>query len=87
MAKLEDIKPGSKAQGIIPNILAEIVSVEWIGEQAINVVFRDGDAKIAETTLYRDDEHRLSLEEGGRSWSFDADEHYTALSLPLFEKT
>ena len=73
MAKLEDIKPGSKAQGIIPNILAEIVSVEWIGEQAINVVFRDGNAKIAETTLYRDDEHRLSLEEGGRNWSFDAD--------------
>ena len=73
MTKLEDIKPGSKAQGIIPNILAEIVSVEWIGEQAINVVFRDGNAKIAETTLYRDDEHRLSLEEGGRNWSFDAD--------------
>ena len=71
--KLEDIKPGAKAKGIIPNILADIISVEWIGEQAINVVFRDSNAKIAETTLYRDDEHRLSLEEGGRNWSFDAD--------------
>ena len=47
--KLEDIKPGAKAKGIIPNILTEIVSVEWIGNQAINVVFRDGNAKIAET--------------------------------------
>ena len=71
--KLEEIKPGAKANGIIPNILTEIVSVEWIGNQAVNVVFRDGNAKIAETTLYRDDEHRLSLEEGGRNWSFDAD--------------
>lgn len=52
--KLEDIKPGAKAKGIIPNILADIISVEWIGEQAINVVFRDSNAKIAETTLYRD---------------------------------
>ena len=71
--KLEDIKPGAKANGIIPNTITEIVSVEWIGNQAVNVVFRDGNAKIAETTLYRDDEHRLSLEEGGRNWSFDAD--------------
>ena len=73
MAKLEDIKPGSKTSGILPNISTEIVSVEWIGNQAINVVYRDSDAKVAETTLYRDDEHRLSIEEGGRNWSFEAD--------------
>jgi len=33
LARLEDIKLGAKAQGIIPNILAEIMSVEWIGSQ------------------------------------------------------
>ena len=73
MAKLEDIKPGAKAQGIVPNSSAEIVSVEWIGDQAINVVFRGANGNISEATLYRDDEHRLSVEEGGRNWSFEAD--------------
>ena len=73
MAKLEDIKPGAKAQGVIPSSSAEIVSVEWIGEQAINVVFRGDNGNISETTLYRDDEYRLSVEEGGLNWSFEAD--------------
>ena len=73
MAKLEDIKPRAKAQGVVPNSSAEIVSVEWIGDQAINVVFRSANGNISETTLYRDDEHRLSVEEGGRNWSFEAD--------------
>ena len=73
MAKLEDLKPGAKVQGVIPNSTCEIVSVEWIGEQAINIVYRGFEGGIAETTLYRDDEHRVQLEAGGRNWSFDAD--------------
>lgn len=36
-------------------------------------VSRDGNAKIADTTLYRDDEYRLSSEEGGRNWSFNVE--------------
>lgn len=73
MAKLEDIKPGAKVQGVMPSSSAEIVSIEWIGEQAINVVFRGDNGNISETTLYRDDEYRLSVEEGGLNWSFEAD--------------
>ena len=83
MAKLEDIKPGAKAQGVIPSSSAEIVSVEWIGEQAINVVFRGDNGNISETTLYRDDEYRLSLEEGGLNWSFEADGALLRLNLDL----
>ena len=73
MAKLEEIKPDAKVQGITPNTWVEIVSVEWIGEQAINVVFRGSNGNISETTLYRDDEYRLNVEEVGRNWSFEAD--------------
>ena len=57
----------------MPSSSAEIVSIEWIGEQAINVVFRGDNGNISETTLYRDDEYRLSVEEGGLNWSFEAD--------------
>lgn len=73
MTVLEDIKSGAIVRGIAPNQAVQIVSVEWIGDQALNVVFRDHNGSVAERTLYKDDEHRLSLDARGRPWSFDAD--------------
>jgi len=73
MAKLEEIRGGSRVRGIAPSQPVEIVSVDWIGDQAVNAVFRNPEGQIAETTLYRDDEHRLEIDAAGRPWSFDAD--------------
>jgi superfamily II DNA or RNA helicase len=73
MAALEALRNGAIVTGIIPNQSVEIVTVEWIGEQALNVVYRIPSGSVAETTLYRDDEFRLDVEEGGRAWSLDAD--------------
>jgi len=73
MTRLEDIKSGASVSGILPSQLVEAVSVEWIGDQAINLVFRVPGGSVSETTLYRDDEHRLGIEQRGRAWSFDAD--------------
>jgi len=72
-ARLEEIKNGASVRGIASAQAVQIVSVDWIGDQAINVVYRDHNATIAETVLYRDDEHRLEVERSGRPWSFDAD--------------
>lgn len=73
MTKLEDIKPGGRVSGVMPGSAVEVVSVEWIGNQAVNVVFRQSGGSVAETTIYRDDEHRLDVQSAGRNWSFDAD--------------
>jgi hypothetical protein len=73
VALLEDIKNGAIVQGIMPGVPVEVVSVDWIGQQAVNLVYRVPGGSVAETTLYRDDEHRLSLETRGHAWSFDAD--------------
>lgn len=73
MSALEEIRPGGRVVGLAPGTSVEVVSVEWIGDQAINVVYRTSNGSVAETTLYRDDEHRLGLESRGRKWSFDAD--------------
>ena len=73
MQKLEDIKPGARVAGIVPAGVVELKSVEWVGSQAINVVFRDPNGTVAEATLYREDEPRLKLESTGRAWSLDAD--------------
>lgn len=72
-AKLESIKSGASVRGIASAQPVQILSVDWIGDQAINVVYRDHNGSVAESVLYRDDEHRLEVEQDGRPWSFDAD--------------
>lgn len=71
--KLEEVRNGASVAGVVPGQNVEVVSVEWIGDQAINLVFRVPVGGVSETTLYREDEHRLSIETGGRAWSLDAD--------------
>jgi superfamily II DNA or RNA helicase len=73
MTVLEDIKSGAMVRGIAPGQVVEVVSVDWIGDQAVNVVYRVPGGSVSETTLYRDDEHRLGVEARGRAWTFDAD--------------
>lgn len=73
MAKLEDLRGGSSMTGIAANQTVQIVSVDWIGDQAVNVVYRDQSGSMSERTLFRDDEHQLELEAEGRPWAFDAD--------------
>ena len=73
MVRLEDLRNGALVRGIAPTQAVQIVSVDWIGDQALNVVFRGQDGAVSETTIYREDEHRLELDARGRPWSFDAD--------------
>ena len=73
MTTLEEVRSGAIVRGIVPNQTVQILSVDWIGDQALNVVFRDLNGTVAERTLYRDDEPRLELDSKGRPWSFDAD--------------
>jgi hypothetical protein len=51
MARLEDVRNGAGVNGIVSAQTVQVVSVEWIGDQAINVVFRNATGEIAETTL------------------------------------
>ena len=73
MTVLDDVKPGAMIRGVVPGHSVRIVSVDWIGNQAINLVYREPDGGVSETTLYRDDENRLGIEARGRNWSFDGD--------------
>lgn len=73
MTTLEDIKNGASVCGIVRGQPVEVVSVEWIGDQAINLVYRVQGSGVAETTLYRDDQARIEIDARGRAWSFDAD--------------
>ncbi len=73
MAVLEDLRNGASVLGIVPGNAVEVLSVDWIGGQAVNLVYRQPNGGVAETTLYRDDQPRLEIVASGRAWTFDAD--------------
>jgi superfamily II DNA or RNA helicase len=71
--KLEDLKPGAMVDGIAPNATVELIACKPIGNQATDIVYRAPDGEPRNVILYRDDEHRLGINERGRPWTFDAD--------------
>jgi superfamily II DNA or RNA helicase len=74
VAKLEELTKGALARGVLADRAVKVVDVEWHGSNAITLTFTDeSTGKPGQELLYRDDEPRLSIEQGGRAWSMDAD--------------
>jgi hypothetical protein len=72
MLGLEKVVAGTKVRGIAGPAVVEVVRVEWIGSDALNVVYRGTDGP-AEVLLFRDAEPRLELIQATRAFSFDGD--------------
>lgn len=81
MLKLEDIKVGAEIEGLVPNELAKVISVSYIGEDAITVFFKTHSGELKEQLLFRDSEPNLSLAQAGLAWSFDSPSHEFKLAL------
>jgi hypothetical protein len=71
--KLEDLQPDASVRGILPDALVSVVNVQWHGSDALTLVYRGLDGRVADEILYRHDEPRLEVVEAGRPWSFDGD--------------
>src|SRR5665811_1366420 len=71
--RLEDLQPNAAVRGVLPDCLVTVVSVQWFGSDALTLVYRGPNGRVADEILYRDDEARLELVEQGRPWSFDGD--------------
>jgi superfamily II DNA or RNA helicase len=71
--KLEELQPDATVRGIMPDALVAVVSVTWHGSDALTLVYRGTDGRVADEILYRHDEARLETVEAGRPWSFDGD--------------
>ena len=72
MLDLEGIVAGGRIRGVAGSSVIEVVRVEWIGSDAVNVVYRGTDGP-AEVLLFRDAEPRLELVQATRAFSFDGD--------------
>jgi superfamily II DNA or RNA helicase len=70
---LEDLKPGTRVRGVVPDGLVEVVQVTWHGRSAATLTYRDEQGRPGQELLYRADEDRLAIEEPGYAWAFDAD--------------
>ncbi|MGH9335697.1 MAG: DEAD/DEAH box helicase, partial [Vicinamibacteria bacterium] len=70
---LEELQPDASVRGILPDALVAVVSVEWHGSDALTLVYRGPNGRVADEILYRHDEPRLEIVAAGRPFSFDGD--------------
>lgn len=73
LTRLEDIKAGTSVRGISSRGLAKVVGVEWYGDQAIKVVYEDGDGSPQSRLVFRNEESSLAVDASEGPWSFDGD--------------
>ena len=73
MARLEDLKRGATAKGILPDCLVTVIDVKWYGSAAVELIYKDPAGKPNVVLLYRDREPTLEIAETGWPWSFDGD--------------
>jgi hypothetical protein len=72
MLALDKVVAGARIRGVAGPAVVQVVRVEWIGSDALNVVYRGNDGP-AEVLLYREAEPRLELMQASRAFSFDGD--------------
>src|SRR6202022_1366200 len=72
MLSLDQVIAGAKVRGLAGAWPVEVVRTEWIGSDALNVVYRGSEGP-AEVLLYRDAEPRLELVQASRAFSFNGD--------------
>ena len=73
MPTLEDLTPGARVRGVLPDRAVIVVQAEWHGTQALTLTYRDDTGRVDHELLYRPNEAALEIEDAGRAWSFDAD--------------
>lgn len=73
MTPLEHLQRGLMVRGIVPGQIVTLIDVEWNGSNAVTVVYRQGNGKVGDTLLYRENEKELAVVEAERLWAFDVD--------------
>src|SRR5260221_2694569 len=73
MARLEDLTRGATVKGILPEVLVSVVDVEWHGDLAVTLTYKDAAGHLGSEILYRDREPTFDIATTGRPWNFDGD--------------
>jgi hypothetical protein len=70
---LEDLTPGTRVRGLLPDRPVTVVHADWHGMQVITLTYRDDGGVVGNQLLCRDDEARLRLEAAAAAFAFDGD--------------
>jgi len=73
MARLEEIDKGSIIRGVLPDQAVTVVDVEWVGDDSVDLTFRNSDGDTDSQLLFRHDEEKLHVVEGEDLWDFSGD--------------
>jgi SNF2 family DNA or RNA helicase len=73
MAKLEELKHGSKVVGILPSSTVTVLDVKWHGGDVLEVTYRDDAGQLGSELVFRDKEVELEVIVAGTPWAFDSD--------------
>ena len=69
----QTIKPGEHLKGLIPGESVQIISIQTLGDEAIEVYYRKNDGSLGQQLLYIHDLVNLSIDNDELPWVFDAD--------------
>ncbi len=61
--KLRNLKPEAAVHGVVPDSVVLVVNIDWHESNAMTLVNRLPDGRIADEMLYRDDRARLDFAE------------------------
>ncbi len=84
MVRLEDIKKDALLRGVEPEEIVRIVTVDFVGENAVTAYYKTNQGRLGEQMLFRSDESRLELAQAGRPWGFDAPGEDFKLALEAY---
>ena len=71
--RLEDLTTNAAVEGVLADSLVTVVSVQWYGDDAVELTYKTPSGEVANELLYREDESRIKVAEQARPWSFDGD--------------
>lgn len=69
--RIVDLKPGISLIGIEPSVIATIIAVVPIAEDAVQVIYKTPDGTLKDRLLGRADEPNIALATTERPWAFD----------------
>ncbi len=84
MTTLEELRPGVKVRGILPDQVVSIVDSTWHGITAVEITYKRVDGQTGNQLLFRGDEAGLEISESTRKWSFAADGSTFRLAAEAF---
>ena len=75
MTRLKDLRVGGILRGLVPGQAVTLRHVELHSDDVVSVTFVDGEGKVEQALVYRDQEQQLELVQQSRPLSFASDGH------------